>query len=181
MFFYKKFFRILHSSRCKRFHSCVFKGLRDFLRKRFSCLRNRFSRKFRSKNDHPVGFAGWSQEGIFGFSDFAGWCAGIAVESTPSGCTRPDYKCGCARSPACSFHFFQLPQRPLRVFPRPKLRPDPPRVRRVALVVLLRHRVNQLRQLAQAVQRHADLLPRHKIRRRGVLRNNHRQSAREVC
>jgi hypothetical protein len=30
--------------------------------------RNRFSRKFRSKNDHPVGFAGWSQGGfsVFG-------------------------------------------------------------------------------------------------------------------
>lgn len=26
--------------------------------------RNRFSRKFRSKNDHPVGFAGWSQGGF---------------------------------------------------------------------------------------------------------------------
>ena len=48
-----------------------------FSRKRFSCFRNRFSRKFRSKNDHPVGFAGWSQGGFSIFSDFAGRCAGI--------------------------------------------------------------------------------------------------------
>lgn len=107
--------------------------------------RNRFSRKFRSKNDHPVGFAGWSQGGfsVLGILPDGARAFG---ENAPTNAQRPDFTA--RRPPACSFHFFQLPQCPLRVLSRPKLRPDPPRVRRVALVVLLRHRPNQLRQLA---------------------------------
>lgn len=65
-----------------------------------------------------------------------------------------------ARSPACSFHFFQLPQCPLRVSPARSCAPTRRAFAAYRGEPLLRHRANELRQLAQAVQRHADLLPR---------------------
>lgn len=86
------------------------------------------------------------RRGDFRFLGFCRTVRGHSAKARRPNAQRPDFTA--RRPPACSFHFFQLPQCPLRVLPRPKPRPDPPRVRRVALVVLLWHRVNQLRQLA---------------------------------